>query len=70
MTNGTPKTLALAIINGQMDAADSKQDKVRETYTLEKHIKDFLAQHFAVAMLKNPESGDAFKALFERVTKE
>lgn len=51
MTNGTPKTLDQAIANGI------------ESNDIYNHVKDFLAQHFSVAIL----GGMSNEALWLRI---
>ena len=59
---GTPKTLIAAIKNANEDG--------HTEYEVKKHVKDFLSQHFSVAMMKNPEAEEALMELFNRITKE
>lgn len=60
----TPETLFEAIGNG-LEQSESSTNTIMN---IERHIRDYLAQHFNTAMLKapNPEEEDRFKKLFER----
>jgi len=48
MNGGTPKTLKEAIRNGASVAKGLEFDE-----TIKKHVRDFMAQKFSVAMLKS-----------------
>lgn len=61
-SRATPKTLKEAIQNGLDDGGDVE--------TIYLHIRDFIAQHFAVAYFKNEEYVSKFQVLFSRLVKK
>jgi len=64
MNQGTPKTLIEAVRNGMCVASGKTADQ-----QMAEHIKDFLAQQFNIAVLKNPIEGSMLIELFKRITK-
>lgn len=65
---GTPKYLREAIIIAMELQRVKPNDALINQ--LMNDIKDFLAQKFNVAMLAEPDSTYAFRALFEKIFKE
>lgn len=65
MTDGTPKTLTEAILNGLDDKGVDLT-----TSLIQAHIRDFLSQKFNVAYLKAKDDGELerLKELFRKVT--
>lgn len=69
--NGTPKTLFQAALNAleNQDLCD-KGNHVNSASLINRHVADFLAQHFNAAMLTAPskEEEARLEALFKRLT--
>lgn len=68
--NATPKDMATAIDQGMADYAESgTPDNGAQFVAI--HVKDFLAQHFGVAMLGASSDAEmvALRKLFDRITK-
>lgn len=60
----TPKTLVEAL--GQALSEPEHFSQPQECY---KTVKDYLAQHFTVAMLQHPDMEQALMDLFNRITR-
>jgi hypothetical protein len=67
MIKGSSKTLREAIDNGFTDYYMTSNDPNR---MIEKHIKEFMGQHFQYLILKNPEAQDVLNQLWARLTVE
>ena len=63
----TLKSLIEAIEAGIEDAPPNAE-MLYDTRIL-KHLKDYLAQHFTVAMLQHPDMEQALMDLFNRITR-
>ncbi len=62
-TQGTPKTLLEAIQNGMRESTDAA--------TIEAHVRDFLANYFAPAILQSADQSEdvsiALRAVYNRL---
>jgi len=70
MNKGTPKTLYDAIDNGLLEIFEPAKSVLNneEATIIKKHVKDFLAHHFGVAMLANEGDTEVLTNLFKRIT--
>lgn len=65
--NGTPKIMKEALLNGLKDCQErGTTDQELMTHIIEIHVRDFLAQKFAVTMLA--EDSPAVTSLWHRIT--
>lgn len=62
-SEGTPQTLEQAIINGLREVRELDQAPA----LIERHIKDYLAQRFSVAMFEHAECQAVLNLLFHRI---
>lgn len=69
MNKGTPKTLRGAIENAATEIASGKSKHAFLRDATESHTVDFLAQKFAVAIMKaNAEQAESVAELWESIT--
>lgn len=64
--SGTPKTLREAISNGLTNLvfADDSAEHIED------HVRDYLSQHFATAMLEHPGCDTILSKLWEKIKKK
>jgi hypothetical protein len=66
MTKGTPKTLIEACENGHESTVDNEHP-ARE---IRAHMRDYMAQKFAVLRMKYSDSDDMIKEIWNALTQE
>jgi hypothetical protein len=68
---GTPKTLRQAIRNGIWENGEERVTEDHQVFTIRRHVRDFLAQQFAIAMMNAPEAeAERLSATFKRIVGE
>lgn len=70
-SEGTPKTMRQAIINGIKDGFKKENAGKPLADAVEAHVRDFLAQKFSVEILSaRTAEADLLEALFEEITRK